>query len=423
MSGYYASMNYFGNPGYHPGSPYMAQQQYRTYSPPRNYGQSGGNFYSGGGGGGGGSSFGDSSQLGAKLRAVDWNREDLVAFEKNFYHEHPNVSAMTEEQAEEVRREKQITVVKGTTVPKPVTSFVEASFPHYVLESIQGAGFTAPTAIQVQGWPVALLGRDMIGIAETGSGKTLAFLLPAIVHINAQPYLRPGDGPIVLILAPTRELVEQIRTEANRFGTSSRIKNGVAYGGAPRRPQMNDLRGGVEILIGCPGRLIDFLESGVTSLKRVTYLVLDEADRMLDMGFEPQIRKIVSQIRPDRQTLMWSATWPKEVQALAREMCKEDPVHINIGAVELKACHNIKQHVEVIPVGRGAPFCADGEYANLFRAMVWPFSAPLRRRCDRFLVCLLRERACCWSVPDLLFLFGRDLHGGGGGVKAELREA
>eukprot|EP00921_Rhytidocystis_pertsovi_P009785 GHVQ01015731.1.p1 GENE.GHVQ01015731.1~~GHVQ01015731.1.p1 ORF type:complete len:265 (-),score=22.74 GHVQ01015731.1:614-1408(-) len=192
----------------------------------------------------------------------------------------------------------------------------------------------------------------MIGIAETGSGKTIAFLLPGIVHINAQPYLRPGDGPIVLVLAPTRELVEQIRQECMKFGNSSKIKNSVAYGGVPRRQQMMDLRSGVEILLACPGRLIDFLESGVTNLSRVTYLVLDEADRMLDMGFEPQIRKIVSQIRPDRQTLMWSATWPKEVQSLARDLCREEPVHINIGSLDLKACHNIKQDIIVLSVDR-----------------------------------------------------------------------
>jgi len=172
--------------------------------------------------------------------------------------------------------------------------------------------------------------------------------LPSIVHINAQPYLKPGDGPIVLVLAPTRELADQIRQETQRFGQSSNIKNGVAYGGVPRRPQQMALKSGVEILIACPGRLIDFLSAGQTNLRRVTYLVLDEADRMLDMGFEPQIRKIMSQIRPDRQTLMWSATWPKEVQQLARDLCREDPVHISIGSPDLKACHNVKQVVEVI---------------------------------------------------------------------------
>merc|ERR1712118_128915 len=112
--------------------------------------------------------------------------------------------------------------------------------------------------------------------------------------------------------------------------------------------QARDLQDGVEIVIATPGRLIDFLEGGVTNLKRVTYLCLDEADRMLDMGFEPQVRKIVSQIRPDRQTLMWSATWPREVQRLARDLCKENPVHINVGSLDLRTAHTIRQYVEVV---------------------------------------------------------------------------
>ena len=158
------------------------------------------------------------------------------------------------------------------------------------------AGFKKPTAIQSQGWPMALSGRDMVGIAETGSGKTLAYVLPGIVHINAQPYLEKGDGPIVLVLAPTRELAVQIQQECAKFGATSRIKNTCLYGGAPRGPQIRELERGVEIVIATPGRLIDMLESGKTNLRRVTYLVLDEADRMLDMGFEPQLRKIVDQV-------------------------------------------------------------------------------------------------------------------------------
>merc|ERR1712232_1077445 len=106
--------------------------------------------------------------------------------------------------------------------------------------------------------------------------------------------------------------------------------------------------GGVEICIATPGRMIDFLSNGTTNLKRVTYLVLDEADRMLDMGFEPQVRKITSQVRPDRQTLMWSATWPTEVQKLARDLCRESPVHINVGSLDLRTAHTIRQYVEVV---------------------------------------------------------------------------
>jgi ATP-dependent RNA helicase DDX5/DBP2 len=237
--------------------------------------------------------------------------------------------------------------VSGKNCPKPVRSFEEASFPEYVLDEVNFAGFKEPTAIQVQGWPIALGGRDMVGIAETGSGKTLAFLLPGIVHINAQPYLNRGDGPIMLVMAPTRELAVQIKEECDKFGKSSKIKNTCCYGGVPKHTQATDLREGVEIVIATPGRLIDFLDQGSTNLKRVTYLVLDEADRMLDMGFEPQVRKISSQIRPDRQTLMWSATWPKEVSRLATDICRESPVHINVGALEMKACHNIRQYIEV----------------------------------------------------------------------------
>lgn len=255
---------------------------------------------------------------------------------------------MSHDEAELVRKKKNITIVSGTGVPKPVRSFEEASFPDYVLQEVAHAGFKEPTPIQVQGWPVALSGKDMVGIAETGSGKTLAFLLPCIVHINAQPYLSRGDGPIVLVLGPTRELACQIQEEANRFGKSSKIKNTCCYGGVPKAQQQRDLREGVEIVIATPGRLLDFLSSDTTNLKRVTYLVLDEADRMLDMGFEPQVRKIVSQIRPDRQTLMWSATWPREVQKLARDICKEDPVHINVGALDLRTAHTIRQYVEVV---------------------------------------------------------------------------
>lgn len=133
----------------------------------------------------------------------------------------------------------------------------------------------------------------------------------------SQPLLTPGDGPIALVLAPTRELAVQIQQECTKFGSNSRIRNTAIYGGAPKGPQIRDLQRGVEIVIATPGRLIDMLETQKTNLRRVTYLVMDEADRMLDMGFEPQIRKIVSQIRPDRQTLMFSATWPKDVQKLA----------------------------------------------------------------------------------------------------------
>ncbi|XP_066520779.1 probable ATP-dependent RNA helicase DDX17 [Hoplias malabaricus] len=282
---------------------------------------------------------------GDRLRKKKWDLDELPKFEKNFYSEHPEVQRVTQYDMEDFRRKKEITV-RGSGCPKPVTNFHQAQFPQYVMDVLVQQNFKEPTAIQAQGFPLALSGRDMVGIAQTGSGKTLAYLLPAIVHINHQPYLERGDGPICLVLAPTRELAQQVQQVAYDYGKSSRIKSTCVYGGAPKGPQIRDLERGVEICIATPGRLIDFLEAGKTNLRRCTYLVLDEADRMLDMGFEPQIRKIVDQIRPDRQTLMWSATWPKEVRQLAEDFLR-DYVQINIGALELSANHNILQIVDV----------------------------------------------------------------------------
>jgi len=153
-------------------------------------------------------------------------------------------------------------------------------------------------------------------------------------------------SPIALVLAPTRELAQQIQQVAIEFGSNTHVRNTCIFGGAPKGQQARDLERGVEIVIATPGRLIDFLERGTTSLKRCTYLVLDEADRMLDMGFEPQIRKIMQQIRPDRQVLMWSATWPKEVRQLAEEFLN-NYIQVNIGSLSLSANHNILQIVDV----------------------------------------------------------------------------
>ncbi|KAJ4424116.1 ATP-dependent RNA helicase dbp2 [Gnomoniopsis sp. IMI 355080] len=303
----------------------------------------------GGGYGGGGGGFGGGgdrmSNLGAGLQKQSWDLETMPRFEKSFYKEHPEVSARSTAEVEKFRRDHSMTI-HGNDVPKPVETFDEAGFPRYVIDEVKAQGFPAPTAIQSQGWPMALSGRDVVGVAETGSGKTLTYCLPAIVHINAQPLLAQGDGPIVLVLAPTRELAVQIQQEMSKFGKSSRIRNTCVYGGVPKGPQIRDLSRGVEVCIATPGRLIDMLEAGKTNLRRVTYLVLDEADRMLDMGFEPQIRKIISQIRPDRQTLMWSATWPKEVRNLAKDFLN-DFIQVNIGSLDLSANHRITQIVEV----------------------------------------------------------------------------
>ncbi|KAK4056224.1 ATP-dependent RNA helicase dbp2 [Microbotryomycetes sp. JL221] len=284
--------------------------------------------------------------LGEGLEPIQWNGVELARFEKDFYEEDARVKSRSPADIAAFLEANKIQIA-GRQPPNPVTTFDEAAFPDYIATEIQNAGFASPSPIQAQGWPIALSGRDFVGVSATGSGKTIAFILPAMVHVNAQPAMSPGDGPIVLVLAPTRELAVQIQEEAAKFGKSSSIRNCCVYGGVPKRQQIMDLQRGVEIIVATPGRLIDMLQSGKTNLKRVTYLVLDEADRMLDMGFEPQIRKIVEQIRPDRQTLMFSATWPREVRALAEEFLN-DYLHVTVGAQETSANIAIEQKVEIV---------------------------------------------------------------------------
>ena len=217
-----------------------------------------------------------------------------------------------------------------------------AGFNADIMDSIRRAGFSHPTLIQQISWPAALSGLDLIGIAETGSGKTLAYALPGITHLLAQPRGEPADGPIMLVLAPTRELASQIEQEIRKY-CSRGIRVTCVFGGVPKGPQKRQLSYGVDILIGTPGRLMDMVSDKATSLKRVSYLVIDEADRLLDMGFERQLRAIISQIRKDRQTLMWSATWPREVQQLAADYMNSTAVRFNIGSLDSIANENVQQ--------------------------------------------------------------------------------
>lgn len=297
-----------------------------------------------------------SARAGDGARASTSDRDDGDAsrrwlFEKNFYYEHPRVTARTVADVEREMTRREIRVVRGVNVPKCVWTFEEASFPRYVHEDLARETFVEPSAVQSQAWPIALSGRDLIAVAETGSGKTLAYLLPAIVHVNAQPTLESGEGPIALVLAPTRELACQIELEVAKYAASSEIKHTCVYGGVPRGPQVKALRsGGSEICVATPGRLLDFLDGGQTNLRRTTFVVLDEADRMLDMGFEPQIRRIMRQTRPDRQTLLFTATWPVEVREVAREFVRNDPVEVRVGGAGdgLLASKNVEQIVHVM---------------------------------------------------------------------------
>ncbi|XP_075978370.1 ATP-dependent RNA helicase DDX42 [Anticarsia gemmatalis] len=279
------------------------------------------------------------------LPPIDHSEIEYEPFEKNFYTPHEDIESLTTQQVEELKKNLGVKIT-GPDPPKPVSSFAHLGFDEQLMRAIRRSEYTSPTPVQAAGVPAALSGRDLIGIARTGSGKTAAFLWPLLVHIMDQKELAPNDGPIGLILAPTRELAQQIYMEAKRFGKVYNIRCVCCYGGGSKWEQVKALEGGgAEIIVGTPGRVIDLIKCKATNLKRVTYLVLDEADRMFDMGFEPQVRSICNHVRPDRQALLFSATFPRRVERLARDAL-HDPVRVQHGAAG-EACDLVTQHVRI----------------------------------------------------------------------------
>jgi ATP-dependent RNA helicase RhlE len=200
-----------------------------------------------------------------------------------------------------------------------------------VLAAVHDAGYTHPTPIQSEAIPLALKGRDLIGLAQTGTGKTAAFTLPIIDRLLEGP-----RRTRVLILTPTRELAAQVEESFVKYSKGSGLSVVAVYGGVGLEPQEKALRRGVDVVVATPGRLLDHLERRNVSFDNLEILVLDEADRMLDMGFAPQINKVVAQIPPYRQTLLFSATMPPEVEALARKYLRK-PLVVQVGRRSMAA--------------------------------------------------------------------------------------
>jgi ATP-dependent RNA helicase DDX5/DBP2 len=290
-----------------------------------------------------------------------------------------NVSDLELAEAKAFRTEHQISL-RGVNVGEnfiPMQSFEDTPYSAIIKRVFTKEGFNSPTHIQAQSWPIALAKRDMISIARTGSGKTCAFLLPAFhdIQINtstlsddeqdgtrrtrrAKAFGPGGHGgacmPDVVILAPTRELAVQIQEEAVKYSKNTGVRSIVAHGGGSqlRRTQALEMRRTrPNVLVATPGRCNDFIETGVINLSKVKYLVLDEADRMLDMGFLPQIETIIQSTPKERQTSLFSATWPAEVRELASEYLT-NPVHLQVGNGELTANKKIKQNVIIVEKGR-----------------------------------------------------------------------
>ncbi|XP_018430185.1 PREDICTED: ATP-dependent RNA helicase DDX42 [Nanorana parkeri] len=282
------------------------------------------------------------------LPIMDHSEIEYPPFEKNFYEEHEEITALTPQQVVELRHKLNLRV-SGAAPPRPASSFAHFGFDEQLMHQIRKSEYTKPTPIQCHGVPVALSGRDLIGIAKTGSGKTAAFIWPMLVHIMDQKELQTGDGPIAVIVCPTRELCQQIHSECKRFGKAYNLRSVAVYGGGSMWEQAKALQEGAEIVVCTPGRLIDHVKKKATNLQRVTYLVFDEADRMFDMGFEYQVRSIANHVRPDRQTLLFSATFRKKIERLARDILI-DPIRIVQGDIG-EANEDITQVVEIFPSG------------------------------------------------------------------------
>jgi len=246
----------------------------------------------------------------------------------------------------------------GENCPSNIGSFDEINFTEIIKSNIKLSNYTRPTPVQKYAIPIIMSGRDLISVAQTGSGKTAAFLAPILnnIFLNGPPKNLPPQKyhgrnkqyPLCLVLAPTRELAVQIYNEALKLAYRSRVRPCVVYGGADHYQQINDLERGCQLLVATPGRLIDMIDRGAIGLECIKHLVLDEADKMLDMGFEPQIRKIVEQEKmPEtgvRQTLMFSATFPKKVQELARAFL-DNYIFLTVGRVG-STSENITQKIE-----------------------------------------------------------------------------
>jgi ATP-dependent RNA helicase DDX5/DBP2 len=289
------------------------------------------------------------NHIAIQLPKPDWNSIKLSPIVKDVYN-NPHQSINPEE-IEDFRELFKIELNKthkggSYTAVDPVFDFVDIEWPTFIAEALRRENFENPTPIQSESWPILLKGNNLVGVAETGSGKTLAYALPALFHLTQQKDFNRSTLPKVLIIAPVRELAMQICNEINKFAANSNIRAAVFYGGGGRGSQINQLRYRPQIIVATPGRLIDVTNTRSVNLKDISYLVLDEADRLLDMGFAQSIQSIREQIRPDRQIAMFTATWPQEVRNLARDFMGSEFVQLTIGSGET-AAKNVKQHVEL----------------------------------------------------------------------------
>ncbi|KAL3199830.1 hypothetical protein MRX96_043755 [Rhipicephalus microplus] len=284
-------------------------------------------------------------EAGRNLRPPGWNKIVLPVFHKNLYREHIVTAGRSASEVDGYRKDNNITVA-GRAIPKPILSFEEAGFPDIVTQVFlaQGLG-SSPTSVQSQCWPVIRSGRDLLAVVPISSeNKFMAYVIQAVRHVHSQNSVQLGDGPTVLVLASTRELALQVQQTFRHFEKDSGVRTACLLPGESKQAQLTQLEKECEVWVTTPSRLVALMEECKVNIGRCTFLVLDEVDRMLEMGLGKNIRLIVENVRPDHQTIMWLTSNTREACQLADEVM-EDYVTISFGDTSQQSQNRRAQHI------------------------------------------------------------------------------
>lgn len=339
---------------------------------------------------------------GKNKKEVPEHEFSTIPFNKKFYKESEFIKTLTNNEVK-ILRENDSVHIKGKNIIKPILEWSQLGLPVSIFSVLTNLKFDSPTPIQCEALPHIMNGNDFIGIAQTGSGKTIAFLLPLFrqllsnnsedkeQHQEHNKFL--GATPKAIIITPTRELALQIAKTAKPFADRLNMNICKCYGGQSISKQISELKKQTDIIVGTPGRIIDLLctNSGrILKLSQITYLVMDEADRMFDMGFEPQVLKILKVIRPDRQTVLFSATFPPKIQNLARKILN-NPIEVLIGSKNL-VNENITQNFEIVSKED------DGKFNKLLQILGLKY----KENEGKVLIFMERQDSCDSMVKKLL---------------------
>jgi ATP-dependent RNA helicase RhlE len=280
--------------------------------------------------------FIDKLNAKAHKSAKMWRARGDATFAKSHALENKSMSDMNQDSAE-------------ISAQTPAVSFDSFGLPELMLATLAREGLVSPTPIQEMSIPLLLEGRDLIGLAQTGTGKTAAFLLPLMTHLGYSAAVRAGQPPKALILAPTRELANQIEQNVSKLSADLNIRHLAVFGGARYDAQIRGLRRGVDIVVATPGRLEDLMDRGAFDPSGITHFVLDEADHMLDLGFYPPIKRIAGSLPRNRQTMLFSATMPPEIETLAKQFLT-DPAQVKAPQTGITA-DKVTQRVTLMAEG------------------------------------------------------------------------